>query len=324
MKVVAVASYKGGVGKTTLTANIGTAIARLGKRVLMVDLDPQANLTFSFYRPQVWRTELADQRRTVKAWFETWRPDTTAPSLQGYITTPPEAAEAISAGGGQLDLIASHLALGDVEMDLTARLGGAQAHRSTRHYFDVYQRLSHGLESLDADAYDLVVIDCPPHFGVVTRAAIAACDHVLIPARPDLLSTLGIEHMLGKLSRFVWEFNRVAELQSGLRPAVKKLDPRVLGVVLIMVQYYRGRPTSFLRRHIDQIDELGVPVFTAMLRASNRAFAGSADAQLPAVLSMETPYEVARELVDLVEEFLRRLGASGLGSEGLRGWRGDI
>ncbi|CAO5155227.1 chromosome partitioning protein [Frankia sp. AiPs1] len=324
MKVVAVASYKGGVGKTTLTANIGTAIARLGKRVLMVDLDPQANLTFSFYRPEVWRTELADQRRTIKAWFETWRPDTTPPSLAGYVTTPSQAAEAIAAGGGTLDLLASHLALGDVEMDLTARLGGAQAHRSTRYYFDVYQRLSDGLGSLDPQSYDLVIIDCPPHFGVVTRAAIAACDHVLIPARPDLLSTLGIEHLLGKLGRFVWEYNRVAELQSGLHPAVKRLDPRVLGVVLMMVQYYRGRPTSFLRRHIDQIDELGAPVFTAMVRTSNRAFSGSTDAQLPAVLSLETPYEVARELVDLVEEFLRRLGASGLGADGIRGWRGDI
>ncbi len=324
MKVVAIASYKGGVGKTTLTANIGTAIARLGRRVLLVDLDPQANLTFSFYRPEVWRSELADQRRTVKAWFESWRPDTLPPPLAGYVTSPPDAALAVAPGGGRLDLLASHLSLGDVEMDLTARLGGAQAHRSTRHYFDVYQRLSTGLASFDMHAYDLVLIDCPPHFGVVTRAAIAACDHVLVPARPDLLSTLGIEHLLGKLGRFVWEYNRVAELQSGLHPEVKQLDPRVLGVVLMMVQYYRGRPTSFLRRHIDQIADLGVPVFTAMIRSSNRAFAGSGDAQLPAVLAPDTPYDVVRELVDLVEEFLRRIGASGLGSGGLGAWHGEV
>lgn len=324
MKVVAIASYKGGVGKTALTANIGAAIARLGRRVLLIDLDPQANLTFSFYPAQVWRTELADHRRTVKAWFESWRPDTTPPPLDGYITTPPLAAEVIAPGGGRLDLLASHLSLGEVEMDLTARLGGAQAHRSTRHYFEVYERLATGLASLAPRPYDLVVIDCPPHFGVVTRAAIAACDHVLVPARPDLLSTLGIEHLLGKLGRFVWEYNRVADLQSGVRPAVKRLDPRVLGVVLMMVQYYRGRPTSFLRRHIDQIDDLGITAFTSMVRASHRAFTGSVDAHLPAVLSPDTPYDVARELVDLVEEFLRRLGASGLGEGGIGDWRGEI
>ncbi|SNQ50433.1 putative Chromosome partitioning protein parA [Frankia canadensis] len=329
MKVVAIASYKGGVGKTTLTANIGAAIARLGKRVLMIDLDPQANLTFSFYPAEVWRLELADQRRTVKAWFESWRPDTTPPPLAGYVTTPPTAAEVIAPGGGRLDLLASHLALGDVEMDLTARLGGAQAHRSTRHYFEVYERLATGLASFDAQPYgarpyDLVVIDCPPHFGVVTRAAIAACDHVLVPARPDLLSTLGVEHLLGKIGRFVWEYNRVGELQSGVHPAVKRLDPRVLGVVFMMVQYYRGRPTSFLRRHIDQITELGVPTFTSMIRSSHRSFAGTGDAYLPAVLSPDTPYDVACELVDLVEEFLRRLGASGLGEGGIGDWRGEI
>ena len=310
MKAVAIASYKGGVGKTTLTANIGAAIARLGRRVLMIDLDPQANLTFSFYRPETWRTDLADHRRTVKAWFESWRPETAPPPLAGYVTTPSVVNAAVAAGGGTLDLLASHLSLGDIEMDLTARLGGARAHRSTRYYFDVYQRLATGLASFSTYDYDLVLIDCPPNFGVITRAAIAACDHLLIPARPDNLSTLGIEHLMSRLGRFVWEYNRVAGLQSGMHPAVKRLEPRVLGVVLMMVQYYGGRPTSFLRPYIHQASGLGLPVFESMLRVSNRSFAGAAGTQLPAVLSADLPPEVARELISLVEEFLRRVGAA--------------
>lgn len=311
MKVVAIASYKGGVGKTTLTANIGAAIASLGRRVLLIDLDPQANLTLNFYRADTWHTELADQRRTVKAWFESWRPEAIPPPLAGYVTTPPVVAAAIAARGGTLDLLASHLALGDIEMDLVARLGGAQAHRSTRHYFDVYQRLATGLASFSPNDYDLVLIDCPSNFGVITRAAVAACDHLLVPSRPDNQSTTGIEHLMGKLGRFVWEYNRVAELQFGIRPAVKKLEPRLLGVVLTMVQYYRGRPTSFLRPHIDRAGSLGIPVFESMLRLSNRSFVGTAGAQLPAVLSPDLSPDLARDMLALVEEFLRRIRPAG-------------
>ncbi|MEX5633722.1 ParA family protein [Parafrankia sp. FMc2] len=310
MKVVTITSYKGGVGKTTLSANIGAAIARMGRRVLLVDLDPQANLTLNFYDAETWQAGLADRRRTVKAWFESWRPHTTPPPLAGYVTTPPAAAAVIAEGGGRLDLLGSHTALGDIEMDLVGRLGGAQAHRSTRYYFDVYQQLALGLASFDPSDYDLVILDCPSHFGVITRAAVAACDHLLIPSRPDNQSTLGVEHLMRRLGRFVWEYNRVAELQSGLHPVVKPLEPRLLGVVLTMVQYYRGAPTRFLRPHIEGARQLGIPVFDAMLRVNNRGFAGAADLPLPAVLSPDLTLDLARELFGLVEEFLVRIGAA--------------
>nr|MDT0665882.1 ParA family protein [Micromonospora sp. DSM 115978] len=170
--------------------------------------------------------------------------------------------------GGRLSLVASHLSLGDVEMDLAARLGGAQASKSTKHYFDVYQRLRTGLASLPPDAYDLVLIDCPPNFGVVTRSAIAASDHLLVPARPDSLSTLGIDHLLSRLRRFSWEFNKVADLQAETYPGVNKLQPHVLGIVLTMVQYYRGNPISAMASHILHVKNLdvGVPVFDTMVR----------------------------------------------------------
>lgn len=306
MKVVTVVNYKGGVGKTTLTANIGAEIARWGKRVLLIDLDPQASLTFSFYRPEDWRANLADSR-TIKHWFEAWRLGAPTPSLAALATGPPVANSRITVHGGTLDLIASHLALGDVEMNLAARLNGAEVHRSTRYYFDVYLRLAAGLASLPPHAYDLVLIDCPPNFGVITRAAVAASDSLLIPARPDELSTLGVEHLQSRLRRFTWEFNRVADLQSDIHPAVKKLDPTILGVVFTMVQYYRGQPIAALRPYINQTRTLGLPVFEAMVRDSNNHFAGAATAQLPVVLADQISRELATELRALVEEFLRRI-----------------
>ena len=71
MHVISVINYKGGVGKTTITANLSTELAWRGLNVLMIDLDPQANLTFSFIRPDQWASEYA-KSKTIKNWFESF------------------------------------------------------------------------------------------------------------------------------------------------------------------------------------------------------------------------------------------------------------
>jgi len=110
VRVISVVNYKGGVGKTTLTANIGGQIAAWGKRVLLIDLGPQASLTFSFLRPEQWRSELAD-RRTIKHWFEEWRMGSAVPPLAPLLTSPSVLNTHIAEGGGTLDLAASHLSI---------------------------------------------------------------------------------------------------------------------------------------------------------------------------------------------------------------------
>src|SRR5262249_61931451 len=82
--VVSVINYKGGVGKTTLTANIGADLAARGRRVLLVDLDPQASLTFSFYRPSEWEEQLAGGR-TVLHWFDSYPTTGVADPLRKYL-----------------------------------------------------------------------------------------------------------------------------------------------------------------------------------------------------------------------------------------------
>lgn len=69
MKVVSIINYKGGVGKTSLTANLGAELAWRGKNVLLIDLDAQASLTFSFIKPEDWiKSFEADQRKTRRTW----------------------------------------------------------------------------------------------------------------------------------------------------------------------------------------------------------------------------------------------------------------
>ena len=71
MQIIAVINYKGGVGKTTTTANLAAELAWRGHRILLLDLDPQASLTFSFIRPDEWENNFSKDK-TIKAWFESF------------------------------------------------------------------------------------------------------------------------------------------------------------------------------------------------------------------------------------------------------------
>src|SRR6266545_708510 len=78
MKVVSVINYKGGVGKTSLTANLGAELAYRGKRVLLIDLDAQASLTFSFIPPDEWSSKY-EANYTIKTWFDSFETGTPMP-----------------------------------------------------------------------------------------------------------------------------------------------------------------------------------------------------------------------------------------------------
>ncbi|HEY7768790.1 ParA family protein [Longimicrobium sp.] len=107
MLVVSVINYKGGVGKTTVTSNLATELAFRGQRVLAIDLDPQASLTFSLVRPEYWEAELS-AGKTIKAWFDSFSSGQ-ALSLEDLVISPTAANARIP--DGSLDLIPSHLGL---------------------------------------------------------------------------------------------------------------------------------------------------------------------------------------------------------------------
>lgn len=131
MKVVSVINYKGGVGKTTVTSNIGAELAFQGRKVLIIDLDPQTNLTFSFIRPADWEKSFAE-KKTIKSSFDSLLAGDPF-DIKDLIYEPKRVKNALG-GRGRLDIICSHLRLINVDLELATLLGGANMRQSKQNW----------------------------------------------------------------------------------------------------------------------------------------------------------------------------------------------
>lgn len=307
MKIVSVINYKGGVGKTALTANLAAELAWHGKRILMLDLDPQTSLTFSFILPDVWEKEFSGTSgpdRTIKAWFESF--DGSASSrLSDLIHTPDRARRALK-GNGQLDIISSHLGLINVDLELAATLSGGTLAVVKRNFINLHQRLAKGLSSIDSEQYDLVLIDCPPNFNIITKMAIIACDYILVPARPDFLSTLGIDYLIRNVNQLITDYNEFAATTHG--GAVSTIDPKILGVVFTMIQEYGGGPMSAHRQFINRVSRMnGITVFPAYIKRNDTLFADAPESGVPVVLNAYSSGS-HQSVVDGLEEVAATIG----------------
>ena len=312
MDIVSVINYKGGVGKTTTTANLAAQLAWTGKRVLIIDLDPQASLTFSFIRPEDWEEDLSDAR-TIKRWFDTVREGDEV-DMNGLIFEEMLINRVMQNGGrlGRLALIPSHLGLINVDLELATQLGGANMTQVKRNYVRVHRRLAKGLADLDQDAFDVVLIDCPPNFNIVTKTAIVASHQVLVPAKPDYLSTLGITYLQRNLNQLVSDFNEYAAVEGG--EVVDRIDPQILGVLFTMVQFRSQEPITAHRAYMNQIRSLdGVPVFDSYIRENKTAFGEAPETLLPVVVKHYTGptyTNIVDELEQVSREFEMRLNAT--------------
>jgi len=158
-RVLAVANQKGGVAKTTTVASLGAALAELGQRVLLVDLDPQACLTFSLGID----------------------PEDLELSVHHVLTKGLDPSEVILETEDGVDLMPSTIELARAESDLLTRTGREYVIRSAIE---------------DLDDYDWVLLDCPPSLGVMTVAALTAATGVLIPLQCETLSHRGVGQLL--------------------------------------------------------------------------------------------------------------------------------
>jgi len=159
-RVVAVANQKGGVAKTTTVHSLGVALAEAGRRVLLVDLDPQASLT----------------------WACGVDPDMLDRSMHEVVLRRTKASDATIKLDNGVALLPSTIDLAGAEMHLLTRTG--------REYV-----LRKALERV-VDDYDHVLIDCPPSLGILTINGLTAADEVLIPLQCESLGQRGVAQLM--------------------------------------------------------------------------------------------------------------------------------
>ncbi len=170
--VISLLNHKGGVGKTTSAINIGAGLVELGKRILLIDLDPQANLTISLGIPR--------QKITI---YESLRGEG---ELTPYTHKP------------NLDVITSSLDLSGAEMELINEAG--------REY------ILRELLGQVSDDYDFVLIDCPPSLGLLTLNALTSSRYVLIPLQTEFLAVQGLAKIKQVIDKVKFRLNKQLEM----------------------------------------------------------------------------------------------------------------
>ncbi|MGN0974987.1 MAG: ParA family protein [Gemmiger sp.] len=176
-KVIAVANQKGGVGKTTTVVNLSSCVASLGKRVLVVDLDPQGNTTSGY----------GVAKHTLPA------------SVYECLIGEADIREAITKTNYNADLVASNTQLAGAVIELV------QLPRREN-------RLRMALAPI-TNLYDYIFIDCPPSLDLLTLNGLCACDTVLIPIQCEYYALEGLSELMNTLKMVRKKYNSYLDIE---------------------------------------------------------------------------------------------------------------
>jgi len=186
MKVIAICNQKGGVTKTSSTVNLGVGLALWGKKVLVLDADPQGDLTTSL------------------GWVDNDSlPVTLATLMERIIQDEPiEPSEGILHNAEGVDLVPANMELSGMEVAL---VGAMSREFVLRSYLETVK-----------DAYDIVLIDCMPSLGMLTINALAAANSVIVPVQAQYLPAKGMTQLMKTIAKVKKQINPALEIDGVL------------------------------------------------------------------------------------------------------------
>lgn len=209
--VMAVVNQKGGTGKTTTCENLGVGLAMEGKKVLVVDTDPQASLTISLGYP------MPDELPV------------TLSDLMGKVMTEKaiEPGEGILHHEEGIDLVPANIELSGLEVSLVNTMS-----RETilRQYLDTVKQ-----------NYDFILLDCMPSLGMLTVNALAAADTVLIPVQAQYLPAKGLEQLLQTISKVRRQINPKLKIEGILLTMVDSRTNYAKDISNLIRENYGGK-----------------------------------------------------------------------------------
>lgn len=280
---VALINMKGGVGKSTLATNLAWAMATpsRNKKVLVIDLDPQFNC--SQYLLGASRMENIIENGTPTVWdvFEQLtsvpgRPPEALDPSDAVVRVHPRYSTSRAANLGRIDLIPARL-----ELSQTLRNPTGKEHL-----------LKGAVDNLEGD-YDLVIIDCAPTDSVLTTAAYLVADYILVPVRPEFLSTIGLPLLEQSLNDFETRYPGNA--------------PSVLGLVFNAISNYSPEETTS-RNEVRQVARRSRwPLFNAQVTYS-RSFPKSAREGQPIFRTSYVRTTTRQNFDRFAAEFARKVG----------------
>ena len=214
-KVMAICNQKGGVGKTVTAVNLGIGLARQGRRVLLVDVDPQGSMTASlgYQHPD----QLEETLATV---------------LGKVIEDKPlEPSEGIIHQKEGIDLLPANIDLAAMEVTLVNIMS-----RETilREYLNTVR-----------DQYDVILLDCCPSLGMLTINALSAADEVLIPMQAHYLSLKGMEQLMRTIARVKRQINPNLTISGILITMADMRTTYSQGIVELLRDTYSGKLKIF-------------------------------------------------------------------------------
>jgi chromosome partitioning protein len=203
-KVIAIVNQKGGVAKTVTALNLGYALSEMGKKVLLIDFDPQSSLTVCFGYDNT-----DSINTTIYNLMALAIEEKNLPEKDKYILST-----------GNIDLIPCNLELSAIEIALVNVMSRELILKSI-------------IDEIKED-YDYVIIDCSPSLGMLTINALAACDSVIIPVTPQYLSAKGLELLLKNIIRVKKRINpriKVDGILLTMYAERMKLSKEVLSII---------------------------------------------------------------------------------------------